>query len=336
MWGIVRSERRFRFDGLHMTFYDIFNGDADGICALQQLRLTAPCTATLVTGAKRDTNLLKKVAPAAGDQLTVLDISLHSNAASLSRILDAGARVNYFDHHFAGEIPSHPNLQAHIDTAPDVCTSLIVDRHLGGKHRAWAVVAAFGDNLRAAASAAAAPLDLDAARLRQLRELGELINYNAYGDTVADLYFAPAELYRTLSGYADPFEFIAGEAVFAALAQGYAADMAEALRMPPDLQTPACAVFVLPDAPWARRVSGSISNSLASAHPDRAHAVLSRRNDVIQVSVRAPNSKPQGADVLCMEFETGGGRAGAAGINRLPPSEYHRFLAAFERRYSTS
>ena len=31
--------------------------------------------------------------------------------------------------------------------APGICTGMLVDRHLGGRHRAWAVVAAFGDNL---------------------------------------------------------------------------------------------------------------------------------------------------------------------------------------------
>nr|MCS5525096.1 acetyltransferase [Candidatus Poseidoniia archaeon] len=35
-----------------MTHYDVFNGDADGICALQQLRLARSRTSTLVTGVK--------------------------------------------------------------------------------------------------------------------------------------------------------------------------------------------------------------------------------------------------------------------------------------------
>jgi len=36
-----------------MAYYDVFNGDADGICALHQLRLAEPREATLVTGVKR-------------------------------------------------------------------------------------------------------------------------------------------------------------------------------------------------------------------------------------------------------------------------------------------
>jgi hypothetical protein len=31
-----------------MQIFDVFNGDADGICALIQLRLAEPCDSTLV------------------------------------------------------------------------------------------------------------------------------------------------------------------------------------------------------------------------------------------------------------------------------------------------
>ena len=59
-----------------MADYDIFNGDADGICALLQLRLAEPRNATLITGVKRDISLLKQVNAKPGDRLTVLDISM--------------------------------------------------------------------------------------------------------------------------------------------------------------------------------------------------------------------------------------------------------------------
>src|SRR5690606_31030593 len=107
--------------------YDIFNGDADGLCALHQLRLEEPRTAELVTGVKRDVALVERIEARAGDVLTVLDISMRSNAAALARALERGARVRYFDHHDPGTIPDHPALEAHIDTSSDVCTSLIVD-----------------------------------------------------------------------------------------------------------------------------------------------------------------------------------------------------------------
>jgi hypothetical protein len=70
--------------------------------------------------------------------------------------LEAGASCLYFDHHYPGAIPEHPRLEAHIRYVATVCTSLIVDEFLGGRYRAWAVAAAFGDNLPEQAEAAAA------------------------------------------------------------------------------------------------------------------------------------------------------------------------------------
>ena len=98
-----------------MTHYDIFNGDADGICALHQLRLAEPRESTLITGVKRDINLVKRVRESAGDSATILDISLDKNRDDLVRLLDAKMDVLYFDHHFAGDIPDSEHLNANID-----------------------------------------------------------------------------------------------------------------------------------------------------------------------------------------------------------------------------
>lgn len=70
-----------------MKYIDVFNGDADGICALHQLRLANPVESLLVTGVKRDINLLKKVNAGSRDKLTVLDISLDKNKKELLRCL---------------------------------------------------------------------------------------------------------------------------------------------------------------------------------------------------------------------------------------------------------
>lgn len=313
-----------------MTHFDVFNGDADGICALQQLRLAEPRDSVLVTGIKRDIGLLARVTAGAGDEVTVLDISLDKNRDSLARLLAAGARVRYFDHHFPGEIPRHSNFDCHIETLPDKGTSLLVDEFLGGRHRAWAVVGTFGDNFDAAARRAAEPLGLDDAALGRLRDLGIYINYNGYGAEVADLHFAPDALYRRLSPYADPLEFIAQDAAFAALRDGYEDDMARARAVSPSLETETHRVFVLPADPWGRRAGGVFANELAQESPGRAHALLTRLpTGGFVVSVRAPIERPEGADVLCRQFPAGGGRKAAAGINDLPESEYDRFLAAF-------
>ena len=102
-----------------MTYFYAFNGDADGLCALQQLRLSDPRSAALITGVKRDVQLLQRIEATAGDHITVLDISHDSNRSDLLRLLDAGATVLYFDHHYAGPLPSHPLLASHIDQAAE-------------------------------------------------------------------------------------------------------------------------------------------------------------------------------------------------------------------------
>lgn len=317
-----------------MKFYDIFNGDADGICALHQLRLAEPRTAELVTGAKRDIALVGRVAAEAGDRLTVLDVSLRSNAEAVQRALASGAQLQYFDHHAAGDIPQHPQFEAHIDTASDVCTSLLVDRHLAGKHRLWAVVAAFGDNLVESAVRAAQPLQLDHTELARLHELGEAINYNAYGETVDDLHYHPADLYRAIAPYQDPRHFIFDEPVFEVLKQAGAEDLARAEERQPEFVTEGAALYILPDAAWSRRVNGVFGNRLAQAEAQRAHAVLVTKSDgTYAVSVRAPRNKPLGADVLCLAFATGGGRKAAAGINQLSPQDLPRFIDAFRSAY---
>lgn len=319
-----------------MTTYDVFNGDADGICALHQLRLAEPVDdAILVTGVKREIDLLRRVSANAGDRVTVLDVSLDKNRDDLVRLLNIGASVLYVDHHFAGEIPASANLQTLIDTAPDVCTSLLVDAHLKGRFRPWAVAAAFGDNLHDAARRAAEPLDLSAAQLDQLNELGTCLNYNGYGAALEDLFFPPDELYRKVRPYADPFAFIAEEPAYATLRDGYFADMGRAEALQPETAGEGYAVYLLPDTKWSRRVSGVYGNALARRFPERAHALLSEMPDgSFRVSVRAPKSRPEGADELCREFPTGGGRKAAAGINSLPAELYQPFVERFRQTYS--
>ncbi|BCT67344.1 acetyltransferase [Nitrosospira sp. NRS527] len=314
--------------------YDVFNGDADGLCALHQLRLAKPVKAELVTGVKRDIKLLDRVQAGTGDRVTVLDISLDSNRSRLMQLLEAAVHVEYFDHHYAGEIPRHINLVSHIDVSADVCTSILVDRSLEGRFRLWAVVAAFGDNLGQSARLLAKSMGLAESQTEQLARLGKYLNYNGYGDNVDDLHFHPVKLYEEMKPYPDPFDFIARSTAFNLLAVGFRDDMSMAGSLLPLSEDPSHAAYLLPDAPWARRVVGVFANKLATDHPSRAHAVITpTRYGDYAVSVRAPIAKPEGADVLCMKFETGGGRKAAAGINRLPMDELDRFLAIFAEQF---
>ena len=313
-----------------MLLIDVFNGDADGLCALHQLRLADPADSELITGPKRDISLLKRVNAAAGDCVTVLDIALSKNREALDSLLEAGVHVRYFDHHQPGDIPDHPRFEPHIDTDANVCTSLLVNQVLQAKHLAWAVTAAFGDNLAEAARQAAAPLNLSTQQLAQLQSLGECLNYNGYGETLDDLFFDPAALYRQLRPYADPFAFIAESSAYPILKTGYQNDMARAIALSATETRAAGRIFMLPAEKWARRISGVFGNQLAVDSPQQAHAVLTAKPaGGYVVSVRAPLVARSGADMLCSQFETGGGRKGAAGINHLPDSEVDRFIAAF-------
>jgi single-stranded DNA-specific DHH superfamily exonuclease len=314
---------------------DVFNGDADGICALVQLRLAHPVESTLITGIKRDIELLTQVQVSQGDQVTVLDISLAKNRVELDRILAAGAEVFYVDHHQAGDIPQHRALKTLINTDANICTSLLVNQHLNGQFKAWAVTAAFGDNMDDSAVQAAAGLELNEEQLGQLKQLGICINYNGYGSSVSDLHFPPDVLYRELVNYASPFQFMADNAqTYQKLLAGYADDMAQALQTPTEYENQQVAVYILPDEAWSRRISGVFGNELANLYPNRAHAVLSyNAQGGYLISVRAPLTNKTGADELCASFPSGGGRKSAAGINHLPKEQLADFIQRFAEKY---
>jgi single-stranded DNA-specific DHH superfamily exonuclease len=322
-----------------VTHNYVFNGDADGLCALQQLRLAGPRAAgqeTLYTGVKRDIALLARVAATAGDLCTVLDVSLDVNRAALDALLAAGVTIRYFDHHFAGEkIPAHPGLEAHIDLSPAVCTSLLVDRHLDGRFRSWAIVGAFGDSLTAEARALCDAAGIGPDDAVRLQELGVAINYNAYGEAIADLHVPPVDLAEEMLRYPDPLRFADESATFRRLAAGFLEDMEQARRLSPARKAPGAVVIVLPDAAWARRVSGTLANDAARAHGSSAIAIVSPKTDGgYLVSVRVPRDSAISAESFCRRFPTGGGRRTAAGINHLPGEELDAFAEAFERQFT--
>jgi len=316
--------------------FDVFNGDADGICALIQLRLDRPLASRLITGIKRDIQLLDKFTVTSGDRITVLDISLQTNSVRVKEFLNQGAHIFYVDHHQPGDIPKHPHLKTLINTDSAICTSLLVNQYLNGKYPLWAITAAFGDNLNHSAEQLAATLNLSQTELETLKNLGIYINYNGYGGCIDDLHFAPDRLYREMAEFQSPFDFIGGNRdIFTQLEQGYREDMANAQRLVPEYQSDAVAVFILPDTAWARRVNGVFGNFLANLHPSRAHAVITHNKDNdYQVGVRAPLSNKTGADELCSAFPTGGGRKAAAGINHLPGDQLSIFIKKFEDFYS--
>ena len=315
--------------------YDVFNGDADGICALHQLRLAHPSDAVLVTGVKRDVSLLKKVPCRNNIDAVVLDVSVDANADALRDMIDTGAHVTYFDHHSAQQAFKHPQLQLIWDDAPNVCTSILVDRYLQGQFRPWAVTAAFGDNLPMIGHELASDLGLKEGATRALAELGLMLNYNAYGESVDDLHIAPCALYRAVHRFADPFDFIDAAPEYRVLCGGYLEDAARMDDLRPSWQSEIGAVYILPSTPWARRISGIFANQLVSPGCTRSYAVLTEMpNGAYVVSVRSGQPDRYSANGLCARFPTGGGRKAAAGINCLPAGELDNFIQSFSEYFA--
>ena len=318
--------------------YDVFNGDADGIIALLQLRLADPRQGQLITGVKRDIKLLNQVVKAGNaSSVTVLDISMEKNMPALEQLLDQGTHVFYCDHHRAGEVPQSDALTALINLDAEVCTSLLINQHLQGQYASWAVSAAFGDNLFSSAEKLAEEIGLSRDETDFLKELGTLINYNGYGASEADLHIAPAELYSQLLNYPSPFALKADpESPYYRLKKGYESDSVHVTTLQPVTNNQAICVYELPCQAWARRISGVFGNQLANESKDKAHAVLTlnQSGSDYTVSVRAPLSNRKGADEVCCQFATGGGRKAAAGINQLPIDEKQRFIAVLNEFYT--
>ena len=315
-----------------MADFYVFNGDADGLCALQQMRLFRPGgAATLVTGVKRDVQLLRRTDACAGDRVVVFDISLEANRAPLLDLLEKGVSIAYFDHHYAGAMPVHPGFEPHIDTSKDVCTSILVDRFCNARYTSWAIAAAFGDNLARVARGMAQAANVGPGRAATLERLGKYLNYNAYGEDIADLHFDPAYLAEMIRPFEDPIDFVENASIYSILEQGYRDDMERMRSLKPVWDSGGASVFMLPGEPWAKRAVGEFANKRIVDFPAKALAVLSpKASGGFSASVRIPIDCTKGADTFCLQFATGGGRPLAAGINHLPESDVDRFIHQFD------
>jgi hypothetical protein len=314
-----------------MMDFDVFNGDADGICGILQLRLHNPRKSTLITGVKRDVQLLEQVD--AARNITVVDIAMSANTIPLQRLLEAGSRIEWFDHHFTGNIPEHSNLTPHIDTSPEVCSSVIIDKVLGGTFRPWAVVAAFGDNLIATAKALAKSLGLTTSTQDSYQELGQCINYNAYGNTLNDLTVNPADLLSELEAAKTPLQFLQEFDTFPKIKHQMKDDLTRAESLTIENTSKRVRTVLFPDAAWSRRVLGTYANTLSQSYPDHAHVLLTKTEGSYVASLRAPISEPFGAHEVARLFTTGGGREASAGVNALAEDDISKLLLEMEKHY---
>ncbi len=316
--------------------FDVFNGDADGILALVQLRLAEPKQSTLITGVKRDIALVKQVDVETATSVTVLDVSLEKNTVAVQNLINNQVPILYVDHHRPGEVSESPLLTTMINTSADVCTSLLVNDYLKGKHHLWAIAAAFGDNLTAVANQQCQLNGINTTLQNNLATLGKLVNYNGYGRSTDDLHYHPKDLFIELLAYQSPEALFSNKSsLFYDLEQAFKQDINKAASAHVLFDSDICKVVSLEDAKWSRRVSGVFGNELANQTPDKAHGVLTRNLDgSYTVSVRAPLNNKQGADEVCIQFPSGGGRAGAAGINALPEEQIEAFISVLQNYYN--
>lgn len=325
----------------------VFNGDADGIVSQHLLALSGVAPEARITGLKRDLRLLRHLPETppggGGHALFVCDINLRDNRDDLLRLLQNPAtEISWYDHHEPGEIPANSRLATHISTGRGTCTGLLVHADLRAKGQdpdpRWAAMAAFGDNLPEAARALLAPSGTGADELAMLREAGELINYNAYGETADDVLFAPLDVAERMAPFADPLAFIRESGLIGPLRAQLKEDEERMGGLVPDHTVSGASLYVLPAQAFARRLGSTFANRAALSDPGRAVAVLHPlRDGTFQASIRAPRGRPGAAAAasLAEEFPSGGGRALAAGVNRLDPADVDRFVRRFFETYGT-
>ncbi len=260
-----------------------------------------------ITGVKRDIELLDRVHPNDDDEVIVMDISLARNHSMAQKLAQNGIKISWFDHHLPGD--TIESIDAHIDTADNVCTARIVEQYLGIES-SWAQVALHGDGLSQHSSNP------------EYKELGELLNYNGYGADLTDLHFHPDDLMMLCLESKTPEQFMQSPA-FATLKQGFYSDISNA-----DSIVEQDGFFLLPNEAWARRVVGVMAHRI-NEKGEGPHVIAIDKGSTCQISIRGQS----GIGELCAMFG-GGGRATAGGIDNLPKAEITALMNEVNSRRS--
>jgi oligoribonuclease NrnB/cAMP/cGMP phosphodiesterase (DHH superfamily) len=315
-----------------MKNIDFFNGDADGIISLHQYRLFSPTDSELFTGVKRDVKLLRHCVGVKNCNLTVFDVSLLSNIEYVKQILKKKNKIKWFDHHEPGETKLGKNFSIKVDSDPNCCTNILVDKYIDGLHRPWTICGAFGDNLHEQAEKLNPCFDEQT--MNKLKEIGETLNYNGYGNKESDLTVHPKNVYLDLKQYESPFRYRSKSEIYNKIYTQMKSDEKELNSSEILHETKTGKVILLPDTKASIRYSGIYSNQQTTDNPDKAFAILTlTNNDNYRISIRSPKNNPYGASKLALSFPTGGGREKAAGINELPKTELKKFIETFENIY---
>ena len=316
-------------------YYDLFNGDADGIVSLHQYRMHFPQHSELITGVKRDVELLRHVTGVKDSCVTVFDVSHKTNKEHARQVLANNDHLVWFDNHQADMYIPGPGLSMNIDTSPDCCTSMLVDSHVDGLYRPWTIVGAYGDNLHDSVKEMCPLAYLDDHKLTMLQEIGETLNYNGYGNVESDLTVHPKDVYIDMSDYESPFDYRNQSPIYDKIYHQKCMDSRELEASDVLHQCDVGRVVLLPDSKASVRFSGIYSNRLSLNNPDQAFVILtSVDDDTYRVSIRAPYNRPNGASSLAENFPTGGGRERAAGVNSLPKNKLRLLIDLMKAQFA--
>ena len=167
-----------------------------------------------------------------------------------------------------------------------------------------------------------------------LKQIGLVVNYNSYGQTVEDLFYTPEEIAEAVKACgSDIFRFTEQRDIFSTLLENFSADMSSAVCQEPYSIGENTVIYTLPNEPWTHRIMGSFSNHLVSTNKDLACAIAVLNSDgTYRISVRSSINNPHGAGDLCKKFG-GGGREKAGGVNNLDESELDNFKKEFDRTF---
>lgn len=311
----------------------LFNGDADGILSQHMLYLAGIQPTLRITGMKRDIALLERLPlPFSGD-VHVLDISLKTNAKAAQQFLATeGGHLTWYDHHERVDIPDGPRFKTHIHPTAGQCTALIVNSVHRHAFDLWATAAAFGDNVTASAEALIRKCEISLGDRNALAELGELVNYNGYGEP-EDAWISPLTMAQKLEGFENPLVFFRESGIFEGLAHQLKTDESQCTSLQPWQSQAKAAIYRVPDTAWARRFGATWMNRLIRLHPDQGFAIFqARRDGGYLVSLRSPQKGPLAhwsAAEFASRYPTGGGRVQAAGINVLPEDQLEGCASQF-------
>ena len=170
--------------------------------------------------------------------------------------------------------------------------------------------------------------------MRELKEIGETLNYNGYGNQESDLTVHPKDVYLDIQKYKSPFQYKKLSEIYNKINTQMKSDETE-LNSSEILHTSKTGNIILLPTQKHLLDTRIYSNKQTTDNPSKAFAILTNINeDTYRISIRSPKNNPVGASKLALSFPTSGGREkDLVKINELPKTELKNFIEKFEYIY---